>query len=76
MRHLDPTAMTRMGGVMEELEATRLAEVAGGALIVGDGFCGTPVPRPPIPWTAPGSDAFLYSNPAVSGPVLGLQQGG
>jgi hypothetical protein len=76
MQHLDTMTMTGAGGVMERLEAAHLAEITGGAVLVTDGYCGTPVPRPPIPWTVTGNVVALYSNPAVGGGVLAPQYGG
>src|SRR5262249_56681806 len=77
MRHLHKMTMTGTDGVMEGLEAAHLAGIMGGArLMPGDGYCGTPWPRPPIPWTVAGSVVSLYLNPAVGGAVLAPQYGG
>jgi hypothetical protein len=76
MRHLDTMTKTGTDGVMEGLEATHLAEITGGVVLVPDGYCGTPWPRPPIPWTVACSDVSLYLNPAVGGAVLAPQYGG
>jgi hypothetical protein len=40
---------------VRELDPVEMAGVEGGFLIVPDGYCGTPVPWPPLPRTLPPS---------------------
>jgi hypothetical protein len=60
---------------LRKLEAAQLADVTGGTMWVGDGYCGTPVPWPPRPWQVTG--ASLYVNPAPwTAGLTGIQQYG
>jgi hypothetical protein len=49
MKNVNKVEVMEQEEVLQELEASQLAEVAGGAFILkGDDYCGTPFPGRPL----------------------------
>jgi len=79
MENLNKVGLPEKGAV-NELDASQLAAVTGGAFWANDGYCGTvprpfpfPIPVPPNPWSVVSATSF-YVNPAPFQAGMGMAQ--
>jgi hypothetical protein len=71
MKHLSATVTKELDYAMREIHAGELAGVSGGGfVIVGDGYCGTPVPWPPHLPTLATSPLVSDPSPVLAGAGL------